>query len=272
MKEKLLSASIYLLTTALGIFAYIYPLLNFPAPAISSATRRNDLPLMMAILLVLCIFVIIFEVQQVRLSARLIALLGVLIAINATMRFIELALPVLGGFSPVFFLIMICGYVFGGRVGFLMGALSLFVSALVTGGVGPWLPNQMFTAGWVGMSATLVRSLVKLFHMEKKAGEIWLLLLFGTFWGFLYGAITNLWFWPFLSAPGAQAFSAGSGLLTSLRNYGIYYLATSFMWDAGRAIGNALLVFFFGRATLQVLARFQRRFHFIYIPSSERST
>ncbi len=272
MKDKLLSASIYLLTTLLGIFAYLYPLLNIPARGLTSAARRNDLPLMMAILLVLCILVIIFEVQQVRLSARLIALLGVLIAINATMRFIELALPVFGGFSPVFFLIMLCGYVFGGRIGFLMGALSLFVSALVTGGVGPWLPNQMFTAGWVGMSATLIRLIVSSFHMEGKTAEIWLLILFGTLWGFLYGAVTNLWFWPFLAGPGNQAFSTGAGLLSSLRNYGIYYLATSLIWDAGRAIGNALLVFFFGRATLKVLNRFQRRFHFTYIPSSEAST
>lgn len=269
MKDKLLSASIYLLTTALGVFAYIYPMLNIPVPGLSMATRKNDLPLMMALLLVVCILVLIFEIQQVRLSAKLIALLGVLIAINATLRFIELAIPVLGGFSPVFFLIILCGYVFGGRIGFLMGALSLFVSALVTGGVGPWLPNQMFTAGWVGMSATLVRRIILALRQEGKPAELWLLLFFGAFWGFLYGAITNLWFWPFLSAPGNQVFAPGANLLVSLRNYGIYYLATSLLWDTGRALGNAMLIFFFGRATLKVLQRFQRRFHFTFIPPSQ---
>ncbi len=271
MKEKILSISIYLLTTALGVFAYIYPMLKISAQGDSMATRRNDLPFMMALLLVLCMLVLIFEIQQVRLSAKLIALLGVLIAINATLRFIELAIPVLGGFSPVFFLIIICGYVFGGRIGFLMGALSLFVSALVTGGVGPWLPNQMFTAGWVGMSATLVQRLVSALNQKGKPTEIWLLLIFGALWGFLYGGITNLWFWPFLSTQSNQAFTPGESLLMSLRNYGIYYLATSLLWDSGRALGNALLIFFFGRATLKVLQRFQRRFHFTYNPPKQVS-
>ena len=26
--------------------------------------------------------------------------------------------------------------------------MTMFVSALITGGVGPWLPGQMITAGW----------------------------------------------------------------------------------------------------------------------------
>ena len=37
-----------------------------------------------------------------------------------------------------------------------MGALTLFTSAIITGGVGPWLPGQMFVAGWVGMSVRLL--------------------------------------------------------------------------------------------------------------------
>ena len=44
---------------------------------------------------------------------------------------------------------------------FLLGVLTLLVSAILTGGVGPWLPYQMFTAGWVGLSAPLCRPVAR---------------------------------------------------------------------------------------------------------------
>lgn len=269
MKERLLSALIYLLTSALGVFAYIYPLMNTQKGGFSNTQRSNELPLLMAVLLGLCILVFIFEIQETRLNTKLIALLGVLIAINSVVRFIDLALPILGGFSPVFFLIILVGYVFGGRIGFLMGAMTLLVSAFITGGVGPWLPNQMFAAGWVGMSAFLLRRINIWLHADQKKLELLLLAVFGGIWGFLYGAITNLWFWPFLVGPGNQSFVPGGGLISSLQSYGVYYLATSLIWDAGRAAGNFVLILFLGRAVINILRRFQRRFHFDYISGSE---
>ena len=65
-----------------------------------------------------------------------------LVAVNATLRFLEVALPGPGGFSPIFPLIVLAGYVFGGRFGFLMGALTLLVSAIVTGASGPGCPTR----------------------------------------------------------------------------------------------------------------------------------
>src|SRR4030043_15203 len=121
-------------------------------------------------LLSLCLLVLLFEVQgqgSARPTAMVIALLGVLVAINSALRFIETAVPGPGGFTPIFFLIILVGYVFGGRVGFLMGALPLLVSALVTGGVGPWLPAQMFTAGWVGLSTPFLLPVVKALNAKQ---------------------------------------------------------------------------------------------------------
>lgn len=261
MKDRFLNVLIYFLTTGLGVFAYVYPLLGTPGSG-STTARQNDLPLMMAVLLALCLLVLIYEIQEWRLNNKLIALLGVLIAMNAILRFFEMALPVFGGFSPVFFLIILTGYVFGGRMGFLMGALTMLVSALITGGVGPWLPNQMFTAGWVGMSAFLVRRIVLWSKIKNPKFELILLALFGLIWGFGYGAITNLWFWPFIAGPQNQSFSSALNLTTTLKNYGVYYLATSSFWDLGRAVGNVVMVTVFGMAALKTLRRFQTRFNF----------
>jgi len=73
VKEKLLTAVIYLLTTGLGVFAYIYPLLETPNQAILSSNRQNELPIMMAMILALCSIVLIYEIQQYRLNTKLIA-------------------------------------------------------------------------------------------------------------------------------------------------------------------------------------------------------
>ena len=94
------------------------------------------------------------ETQSSVLDNKMIAFLGVLISINAGLRFLENAIPGPAGFSPTFFLIILVGYFFGSRIGFLMGAMTMFVSGLITGGIGPWLPGQMITAGWVGQTAS----------------------------------------------------------------------------------------------------------------------
>jgi energy-coupling factor transport system substrate-specific component len=202
----------------------------------------------------------------------LIALLGILVAINSALRFIETAIPGPGGFSPIFFLIILVGYIFGGRVGFLMGALTMAVSALVTGGVGPWLPAQMFTAGWVGMSTPILKPFIRLASSKtnqqnpetSSSKEIILLAVFGLLWGFLYGAIMNLWQWPFIVGPQNQSFISGTSLASTIQHYLAFYLVTSLVWDVVAAAGNVLLILALGKPALRALQRFQKRFGFSY--------
>ena len=56
----------------------------------------------------------------------------------------------------MFFLLILAGRVFGPGFGFVLGCTSLFASALLTAGVGPWLPFQMLVSAWVGMGAGLL--------------------------------------------------------------------------------------------------------------------
>jgi energy-coupling factor transport system substrate-specific component len=217
---------------------------------------------MLILLLVLCILVLLYEAQGQTSNTRLLALLGILVAINSALRFLEVAIPGPGGFSPIFFLIILTGYVFGGRFGFLMGAMTMLVSALITGGVGPWLPSQMFTAGWAGMSAPLCRPLVRAVNGENRRREVFLLAIFGAAWGFLYGLIMNLWSWPFIAGPAAQYWSPGSGPSEIIQRYAAYYAITSLMWDLMAALGNALLILLFSQPTLRALRRFQARFKY----------
>ena len=275
MKFRLFSFAIYLIASISGLLVLLYP---FFLPAVSQGTgfaslREGQMPVMMTLLLGLCLLVLLFEAQGPVMNTKLIALLGILVAINSALRFIETAIPGPGGFTPIFFLIILVGYVFGGRVGFLMGALTMVVSALVTGGVGPWLPAQMFTAGWVGLSTPLLKPVMsilspKVSRRNTTGGnkEIILLAAFGLLWGFLYGAIMNLWQWPFIAGPQNQSYAVGLGITETLQRYLAYYLVTSLVWDVLAALGNALLILALGKPALRALRRFRQRFEFSYLP------
>lgn len=266
MKERTLSFGIYLISTVVGALAFLYP---FFLPEIVQRTplgaaRTTELPLLLIFLVGITLLVLLFELQGHGVETKLVALLGVLVAINAALRFIEIAIPGPGGFSPIFFLIILTGYIYGGRFGFLMGSMTMLVSALVTGGVGPWLPSQMLAAGWTGMSAPLIRPLVNALKLKDPRWEVFLLALFGALWGMLYGVIMNLWSWPFIAGTEALTWEPGTGITQSIQHYAAYYLVTSLVWDLVRAAGSFTMLLFLSAPALRVLRRFQRRFSFDY--------
>jgi energy-coupling factor transport system substrate-specific component len=265
MRGRVLSLAIYGLGSGIGALAFLHP---FLAPSLQGRSQADDAPLMLTALVGLCFVVLLLEAQGQVVNAKFVALLGVLVSMNAALRFLEVAIPGPGGFSPIFFLIVLTGYVYGGRFGFLMGALTLLVSALITGAVGPWLPYQMLTAGWVGMSAPLCRPLGRL---AGSRFEVVVLAAFAGLWGLAYGGIINVSFWPYAVGPPNQYWEPGIGLGDTLRRYVAFYLTTSLAWDAVRAVGNVSLVLALGAPTLRALRRFQRRFAFSYRPAYEAS-
>ena len=272
MKQQLLSAAIFALSTLIGVVAFLYPfwLPVVQQSAMMGQAHAEDAPLMLTLLVGVCFVVMLLEVQGQASSAKLMALLGILVALNSILRFIEAAFPMPGGFSPIFFLIIVTGYIFGPRLGFLMGALTLLVSALISGLAGPWLPYQMFTAGWVGMTAPLCRPAVWLLNGEGAWRELLVLALFGGFWGLVYGAIMNIWFWPFATGPADQYWQPGIDLVEILQRYAAFYLATSLVWDIARSVGNVALTLALGLPTLRALRRFKTRFTFEYQPAAVR--
>jgi hypothetical protein len=148
--RKSLSTVILALATLIGAWAFAYPFF-FPQPKgqLGITAHSTDAPLTFLILLVLCLAVIIANLETRQMNSKLVAVLGILTAINSVLRLV----PGPAGFSAIFFLPILCGYTYGADFGFLLGALSMLVSAVVTGGLGPWLPYQMFSAGWMGMAS-----------------------------------------------------------------------------------------------------------------------
>ena len=253
----------------IDLFVFILGFISLLAPFLFQGARYPDFtqsafPIMVSLIILLCLAIIIFEAQSSLMDSKMIALLGVLIAINAGLRFLENAIPGPAGFSPIFFLIILVGYCFGSRVGFLMGAMTMLVSALITGGVGPWLPGQMITAGWLGQSSALLRALIDNLGWNGKSLEVLSLAVFSAIWGILYGFIMNLWFWPFLAVSPGIAWSQSASLAENFQGYFAYYLATSVIWDVTRAIGNIIVFTVMTRPVIKILERFIQRFTFRY--------
>ncbi|WP_298817212.1 ECF transporter S component [Chloroflexus sp.] len=240
----------------LGAIAFLYPFAMGRAETGFEQAHATTAPIFFAILGPALLILLIAELSAGRLNTRALATLGVLAGVVALLR-----LPAGPGDSPTFFfLIILAGYVYGARFGFLLGALGLLVSALLTGGIGPWLPFQMFVSGWMGMSAGLLTPLGRSLK-PGGWGELTMLAGFGYLWGFLFGALMNLWFWPFAPA-GSLGWTPGSGLTATIQQYFIFYTVTSLAWDATRALGNALLIALLGRLALKELRRFRNRFWF----------
>jgi energy-coupling factor transport system substrate-specific component len=252
-----LSALILALATLLGLIAFLYPFfLPQRSPSAQGFMAHSaDAPVTFLILLLLCLVVVIANLETRQMDSKVVAVLGILVAINAALRLI----PGPAGFTAMLFLPILCGYAFGADFGFLLGALSLLVSAIITGGMGPWLPYQMFSAGWMGMASAWVPRLRRFGR-----AEVVLLALWGALLGLLFGAIMNLWFWPYLMdlGPSSTQWQPGSGLWGTLGRYAAFYVTTSLWWDLGRAAGNLLLILLFGAPILRLLRRFQRRFRF----------
>ena len=82
---------------------------------------------------------------------------------------------------------------------------------------------------------------------------------FGWCWGFLYGAILNLWFWPFTRDGGQLSWIPGSSVGSTLHHYWSFYVATSYPWDAASALANTILILLTGGALLATLRRVAHR-------------
>jgi energy-coupling factor transport system substrate-specific component len=254
--KRLLNALILGVASLIGLASFLYPFYQPPAQSAGGAmSHGSDAPFVFGLLILFCLGAVLGNLESRHFNSKMVAALGILTAVNAVLR----AVPGPAGFSAIFFLPMLAGYVFGPTFGFLLGALSLLVSAFIGGGIGPWVPYQMFASGWVGLTSSWLPNL-----RRWRWAETVMLATWGLAWGFFFGAVMNLWFWPYVFTPGDEGmyWQPGIGLAETLKRYAAFYALTSLWWDLVRAGGNALLLLFFAAPVVKLLRRFQQRFHF----------
>jgi energy-coupling factor transport system substrate-specific component len=234
-----------LVALAVGAVAFSWPLFLRP----ESGMPPQLAPTVFAIVLVLVLAIVLAELSGGRMDSRTLAMLGVLAAVGTVLRPLSAGTA---GLELIFFVIILGGRAFGASFGFALGSITLLTSALITSGVGPWLPYQMLCAGFVGLFAGL---------LPRASGRAELVLLagYGMVSAFAYGWLMDFSFWPFAIGDGTQlSFDPAGTALENLRRFVAFNLATSMGWNLGRALSNAVLIALFGTRLLRMFRRSAR--------------
>jgi len=191
----------------------------------------------------------ISEVSNSHLDAKSVALLGVLAALIAALRPLGAGAV---GIEPMWFLLILSARVFGPSFGFLLGLTSVFISALLTGGLGPWLGYQIFAAAWIGLLAGLLPGRKRV----RGKREIAMLMLFAVFASELFGILMDLQFWPWALGANTQlSFLAGAPIGENLNRFFTFHFLTAMAWDLPRAVFTSGLILVTGQPVLTALRR-----------------
>lgn len=231
-----------------GLAMFLWPLVLVPPEEYSHTT---DAPMVFVLILPVLIAVVLAELHHDGIDTKALAMLGVLSAVGAALRPLGAGAA---GIETVYFLLILAGRVYGPGFGFVLGNTTLFASALLTGGVGPWLPFQMLAAGWVGMGAGMLPRV-------RGRAEIALLALYGALAAYAFGFLMNMWFWPYsIGADTQLSYVPGAPVWENLHRFLLFTVATSSLgWDTGRAVVNVVAITVLGPTILATLRRATRR-------------
>ncbi len=235
-------------TSAVGVLAFGWPMLAPPGSQLLA--HASDAPVIFGLLVPLLLAVALSVMADGAMGAKAVALLGVLAATAAALRAIGAGIA---GLEPIWIVVVLGGYALGAGFGFVLGPVCLLASALLTGGVGPWLPFQMLGAAWVGLGAGLLAG-----RLPRRV-EIPLLAAYSTVAAVAYGWLMNLWFWPTATGlPEALSFVPGAGAATNLTHWFTFNMTTSLGYDVPRALLTCTAVVLLGRRVLDSLRRTSR--------------
>ena len=247
MRQRSITAAT--LATLIGFVCFLWPFVITPGQFGSTYMP----PLMFGLVLALVLAVVFAELADGGIDSKAIAMLGVLSAINAGLRTLSAGTA---GIETVFFMLVFAGRVFGPGFGFALGCTSLFASAIITGGVGPWMPYQMFGCAWVGLFAGLLPPC-------RGKVEIAMLAAYGVLAGYFYGFMLNLQFWPFsVDAGSSISYLPGASFTVQWHRYLLFDATTSLGWDTGRAVTDLICILLLGSGVLATLRRAAKKANF----------
>jgi len=238
------------IASLLGFAGFAWPLVTSAVPQDAQAA----VPVLALSLVPAVVVAIALSLDRQMHSATTVALLGVLTAVGAAIR---IAGTGVGGIEAVFVVLILAGRAYGARFGFLLGMLTIALSSILWGGVGPWTPFQVFACGWVAAGAGLLPRLKLGSARATSTVEILMLAAYGIVASYAFGLLMNFWFWPFAVGVGTGiSYVPAAPLAENLGSFGLYSLVTSTLtWDTVRAITTTVGILVLGPAALAALRR-----------------
>ena len=234
-------------TSAISALGFLWPFL------ISSAQARPQW--IFAIALPCALLLLFASVSNNKLDTKSIALLAVLAAVIAALRPMGTGAV---GIEPMWFVLILAARVFGPSFGFLLGSLSMVLSAFLTGGLGPWVAYQAFAAGWIGLGIGLLPRRV------RGVKEITLLAIYGILAAGFFGIAMDLQFWPWALGVDTQlSYQAGAPISENVSRFLDYHFLSAMAWDLPRALFTCVLIVITGKPILHTLRRAHTRAAFL---------
>jgi|GEM_PF-3976358 len=175
--------------------------------------------------ILLMILVITKDVFLSKSDMYKVLVLNILIAASVILKSIPLPL----GMSLAFIFPILTACVIGPAYGVIVGGFSIIFSALLFGGVGPWLSMQLYLV--------MMMSLLLFWVPPRIRRHIYFVIGYGSLWGLLFGFLMTLYFWPMTGMI--------YGLEAPNQSFISFYLATSFVWDSFRALGHLIFLYLF---------------------------
>ena len=181
-------------------------------------------------------FFMVFENREPQ--ARELIVISVLAALAVMGRTIFFMLP---AFKPMMAIVIISGIAFGPEAGFLVGALSAFVSNFFFG-QGPWTPWQMFAIGLTGFLAGI---LIRKGILKKTRLSLAIYGFLTTF--IIYGGLMNL---------------ASVLMYTDRANIKMFLasFATGMPYDLVHSISTVFFLYFLSKPMIEKLDRIRIKY------------
>ena len=236
-----------LATSAISALGFLWPFL---------ISEKQGHPQWIFLLATPCaLLLLMISVSKKELDSKSIALLAVLSALIAALRPMGTGAV---GIEPMWFVLTLAARVFGPSFGFLLGTISMFLSAILTGGLGPWVAYQSFAAGWIGLGVALIPK-----GLRGKS-EVFALALYGVAAAGFFGIAMDLQFWPWALGSDTQlSYAAGAAFATNISHFISYHFLSSMAWDIPRAIFTVSLIVMTAKPVLHTLRRAHTRAAFM---------
>lgn len=248
MPTKLIRGAFLIAANLIGVLAFTWPLY---LPENRLLAGSIDATWLSVLLGAIAVLVIITQISDGLLDSKSVAIVSIMVALISALRLLGAGAV---GVEPMWFLLILASRALGAQLGYATAVLSMLVSALLTGGIGPWLPFQIFAAGWIALAIHLLPA--------RTSGrfEIVALAIYGAAASFLFGALMDLQLWPWiLGTDTGLSYLPGSAVTENLARFALFHFTTALAWDLPRAVVTAALIAISGKAILNSLRRAKSR-------------